>query len=124
MTETTSPDETWAIEGARSRGEIIDAVKDYARDLHEMSKAHAVGIDADDLERIKTDDGYLVFTVKDVYIKDVKYEEDESEIWYVSASIYYETRYGGRIEGSIDIYRCCREDDGLLAVSWHTKIED
>lgn len=90
---------------------VLDAVAQFVYDRY----AHVPpddNFDEDELARVKTDeDGYLLFTVEDVCV-DSREVEDGVDFWFVSATIMFEVKDGGKpIEGSTDIYQCYRCGD-------------
>ena len=97
---------------------VLEAVKKFAYDRHStLTKSNVIGFDEEELDRVTTTDGYLDFSIENLEIVE-RDDEDEGPIWYVSATIYFQTD-AEPIEGSTDTYECYKGTDEWI-VDWHS----
>ncbi len=98
--------------------DLIEAVTDYVYDRHsDLTPSNVIGFTPDELDQIKTDKGYLVFTVEDVKIVE-KPIEDGITVYYVSATLQFQTD-NEPVEGSTDIYMCYKCGN-VWCIEWHS----
>lgn len=98
--------------------QAIEAVGQYAYDRHsDLTRSNIMGFDEEDLARIRTERGYLVFTVENVHVDETEVEDGQT-IWYIAATIQFQTEEAP-IEGSTDIYECYMGTDGKWCIDWH-----
>lgn len=94
-----------------SESEILKAVETYVYQRHQGLTPHNVqGWNEEELARVTTTDGYLDFTVGDLEIKE-RDDEDEGPIWYVSATLYFQTEREPIVSDpeTYECYRCGEE---------------
>lgn len=63
----------------------------------------------------------IIYTVGNLQVSDTRVEQN-SVIWYVSATLYFHTD-SRIIEAITDVYRCCR-DGSVWRVRWWAEIEE
>lgn len=100
---------------------VLDAVETFAYDrFGNISFANDDDFSAEDEDRIKTDkQGYIEYTIDNLEIKE-KEDQDGMDVWYVSATIFFDVTSGEPIEGSTDVYQAYMGSDGKWCVDWHS----
>lgn len=100
--------------------EVIQAVTQHVYDRHSsLTRSNVIGWVEEDLDRVKVENGYLVFTVENVTIEErEEVNELDSPVWYVAATCFFQVTEGEEIEGSEDVYEAYQDDKGEWCIQW------
>jgi hypothetical protein len=105
-----------------TEADVLAAVTDYVYHRHsDLTPTSVIGFNKDDLERLKVENGNLVFSVEHVHVSEKEKNIDDGlTTYYVNATLYFEVDEGEPIEGSTDIYQCYRCGDAWC-IEWYAE---
>lgn len=99
----------------------IEAVTQFVYNrCADLRPDNVIGFSREDLERVKVENGHLVFTVEDVHIHS-KEVENGTITYYIAATMYFAVDQGEEIEGSTDIYQAYKDDQGAWCIEWYAE---
>jgi hypothetical protein len=98
--------------------EMLRVVKDFVYEHHEgLTKESAeTFLIGQDLSNFRTNNGYLFFTIEQVKLVEIVYEDGEP-VYYVRATLCFEANTI-LYEAITDVYKCFR-DEFDWTVEWH-----
>ncbi|MDE2107424.1 MAG: hypothetical protein KGL39_60065 [Patescibacteria group bacterium] len=102
---------------------VLKAVESYCYDrASELTPWNLIGFSSDDRDRLKTDgSGHCVIRLENIEVVDVDTEDHLIVEWLVQVTTIFEVVEGEEIEGSTDIYKAYRLDDGRWHVEWDSE---
>jgi len=104
-------------EDAATNQEMIQAVTGVVSHRYRYLTLSSISdFDEDTLKRLKTENGYLVFTIEEVSLT-----EKREDAWYVAATVAFQCDTEGETERRTDIYQCSRRD-GQWIVQWEASL--
>lgn len=102
---------------AATNQEMIQAVSDVVSHRYRYLTLSSISdFDEDTLKRLKTENGYLVFTIEEISVA-----EKREDAWYVAATVVFQCDTEGETERRTDLYQCSRRE-GQWNVQWDASL--